>query len=310
MAVSTRIIRRRIKSVGNTRKITKAMELVAAAKMRKSVSAVLGSRPYAGLAWETIKALGGTDSQMHPLLARREQVKRVLVILITSDRGLCGGFNAQMLKRVTDYARGEGATPVDFITVGKRGQDALARAGANIVASWNGLAAVPTIVDVRPVATLAMQEFLDKKYDKVVLAYTDFISSLRQAPKVRQLLPLVRIAGLGAVEELAAASAPGQGESSEQPATQHFVMGAEYVFEPSPRAVLHLMLPRLVETQVYQAVLESSASEQSARMLAMRNATDAAGEMIDDLSFTYNQARQAAITREIAEISAGKAALA
>ena len=199
---------------------------------------------------------------------------------------------------------------IDFVTVGKRGQDALSRLGLPIVASWNGLAALPTIVDVRPVATLAMQEFLNRKYDKVVLAYTDFISSLRQAPKVRQLLPLVRIPGLGAAEEIAAGNELGQSEKVARPQTERLAVGGEYIFEPSPFAVLHMMLPRLVETQVYQAVLESSASEQSARMLAMRNATDSAGEMIDDLTFTYNQARQAAITQEIAEISAGKAALA
>jgi len=311
MAVSTRIIRRRIKSVGNTRKITKAMELVAAAKMRKAVGGVLASRPYSSLAWETIRALGGTEqSRLHPLLQQREKVSRILVVLITSDRGLCGGFNAQMLKKITDYARAEKEAPIDFITIGKRGQDALTRMNLPIIASWNGLSALPTVVDVRPVATFAMQEFLNRKYDKVVLAYTDFISSLRQAPKVRQLLPLVRIPGLGAAEDVAAGSELGQSETPEHPAEEHFATGTEYVFEPSPFAVLDLMLPRLVETQVYQAVLESSASEQSARMLAMRNATDAAGDMIDDLSFTYNQARQAAITREIAEISAGKAALA
>jgi F-type H+-transporting ATPase subunit gamma len=287
------------------------MELVAAAKMRKAVAGVLASRPYSSLAWETIRALGEIgESRLHPLLEQRETVSRILVVLITSDRGLCGGFNAQMLKKITDYARAEKEAPIDFITVGKRGQDALARLGLPIIASWNGLSAVPTIVDVRPVATLAMQEFLNRKYDKVVLAYTDFISSLRQAPKVRQLLPLVRIPGLGAAEEIASGSELGQSEASSSPAAEHFAAGTEYIFEPSPFAVLDLMLPRLVETQVYQAVLESSASEQSARMLAMRNATDSAGDMIDDLTFTYNQARQAAITREIAEISAGKAALA
>lgn len=285
MPANTRIIRRRIKSVKNTRKITKAMELVAASKMRRAVSSVLGTRPFASLAWETVRSVAKiTDPSTHPLLAPRPEIKKVLFVLITSDRGLCGGFNARMLKEAMKVLAQYQNAPVDVITVGKRGADTMRRVGRPIVASFVDLTNSPKYADIRPITRLILEEYLNGTYDKVVIGYTDYISALTQKPNLVDLLPLKPI------EEEEAGS-------------------TEYVFEPNPREVLDALLPKIVETQVWQALLESAASEHSARMMAMRSASDAALDMINSLTFTFNQARQAGITREIAEISSGKAAL-
>ena len=300
MAISTRIIRRRIKSIQNTKKITKAMELVSASKMRKSVNAVVATRPYATLAWETVNEVAKfTDPSLHPLLVKREAVRKILVVLITSNRGLCGGFNAQILKKVLEYKFNISEKECDFIAVGKKGQDAARRLKWNIVAAFADLSVAPSITDIQPIAALAINDFKSGVYDKVVLAYTDFVSSLKQIPRVKELLPLSRIDGLGDLKSIA-----GKTQLTSAQQYQH-----EYIFEPSPIQVLDMMLPRLVEAQIYQAILESGASEHSARMVAMKNATESAGEMIDDLTFAFNQVRQSVITREIAEISAGKAAI-
>ncbi len=302
MAISPRIIRRRIKSVTSTRKITKAMELVAASKMRKAVSSVLSSRPYAEAAWAAvgeIARVSGGDAPMHPLLTARPNVKRILLIVFTSDRGLCGGFNAQITKEVVTFVRrvaeGEGAPELDVVAVGKKGQATLARMKRKIVAAFAGLTNAPRFEDVRTIADLAIRDFTAGTYDAVYVAFTDYRSALVQKPIIRQLLPIVQLGELGEVHAAAVA-----GKASTP---------TDYKFEPSPREVLDQMLPRLVEAQVWQALLESAASEHSARMMAMRTASDSASDMIDDLTLTFNQARQAGITREIAEISSGKAAL-
>lgn len=294
MPVSTRLIKRRIKSVGNTKKITSAMELVAASKMRKAAQATAATRPYFKLGREMIEALSkaGVEELDHPLLRENFKVKLVLLMVISSDRGLAGGYNAQLLKKTTEFIKKEtfAGAEFEYITVGKKSQDAIKRMGGNIIASFLNMSNNPTIISIRPIAELAGREFIAGKYGRVFIAYTDFISSLRQVPKVTELLPLRK-------EDL---------KLDEQEKTES---SKEYVFEPNPASVLAAMLPRLVETQVFQAILESTASEHSSRMLSMRNATDAARDMIDDLTFTFNQARQAGITREISEIAAGKAAL-
>ncbi|MBI4994840.1 ATP synthase F1 subunit gamma [Candidatus Peregrinibacteria bacterium] len=269
MAVSTRIIRRRIKSIQNTKKITKAMELVSASKMRKAVNAVVATRPYATLAWETINEVAKfTDPSLHLLLAKRGAVRKILVILITSNRGLCGGFNAQILKQVLGFRFQVSGQECDFIAVGKKGQDAARRLKWNIVAAFADLSVAPAITDIQPIAALAINDFKSGVYDKVVLAYTDFVSSLKQIPRVKELLPLSRIEGLGNLKDIA--------EKTQLTSTQQY--NHEYIFEPSPTQVLDMMLPRLVEAQIYQAILESGASEHSARMVAMKNATESAGD--------------------------------
>ncbi len=316
MAVSPRIIRRRIKSVGNTRKITRAMELVAAAKMRRAVAASQRSRSYAAVARDMLSRLAGlVEPDAHPLLAAAP-VERMLLIVITSHRGLCGGFNANILRRAVGQWRrprrlavqriGEADVPpaerlaVDVVAVGRKGEEAFRRAGADVVASFRIAGDIPTAAEARPIAQLAQREFLSGKYQKVVVAYTDFVSSLVQAPRLIQLLPV----SAADLEALLADDGRAGSDAGAAPRTDL----AETLFEPDPATVLAAMLPRLVEALTFQTLLESSASEHSARMLAMRNATDAAGDMIDDLTLTYNGARQAGITREIAEIAAGTAA--
>lgn len=290
MALQTRAIKRRIKSVKNTRKITKAMELVAGSKMRKAVNSVLGTRPYARLAWDTVMQVGkATDTSMHPLLRAHKDVKNVLLVLITSDRGLAGGFNANMIRKsvaaINAYTEG---VRVDAVCIGRRGADAMRRTGKPVIASFADVTNNPRFEDVLPIGRMVVDEYVKGNYQKVIIAYTTFVSALNQNPVILDLLPL------------------GQPDT---PAESAAAKRVEYQFEPDPKAVLNKILPRLVETMVYQAVLESAASEHSARMMAMRSASDSAAEMIDALTFTFNQARQAGITQEIAEISSGKAAL-
>ena len=306
MAVSTRLIRRRIRSIVNTRKITKAMELVAASKMRKAVAGVLATRPYANSAWRAIEEIAKvTDPTAHPLLKRRTGSGRKLVIMFSSDRGLCGGINSRLLKAVLEFLAPLGPERVDLVTVGKKGQQALKRRGLNLVATFPNPARDPRLTEVQPIARMAIDDFIAERYDEVWLAFTDYRSILVQEPLLRRLLPIARVRELGDIGP--AQSAPAEKSQAED--LNLTPVDYEYVFEPSPEKVLDAMLPRLVETQIYQALLESLASEHSARMAAMRSASDSAAEMIGGLTLSLNQARQAGITMEIAEISSGKAAL-
>lgn len=286
MAQSRKLIKARIKSVKNTRKITKAMELVAASKMRRAVAYALKTRPYATALWETVRAiLAQSGGIVHPLLTPRPEAVRTLVVLFTSDRGLAGGLNVNMIKaamaEIKKYPQGS----VDVIAVGKRGSDAMQRHNIPVIASFVGLGNAPRYSDVLPVVRLAVDAFTAGTYKNVVLAYTDYVSGITQRPSMSEVLPL-------RVETSRGDHSPG-----------------EYTFEPNPTFVLDTVLPSVVGTMFFQALLESSASEHAARMMAMRSASDAALDMLSALTFTYNQARQAAITQEIAEISSGKAAL-
>lgn len=288
MAVQTKAIKRRIKSVTNTRKITKAMELVAASKMRKAVNSVLMSRPYSKLAWETVQSISKkVDTSRHPLLRESDETVNVLVLLVSSDRGLAGGYNTNIIKMVLREIRRLGeSVRIQTICIGKRGADAMRRTDTNILANFTEITNNTKFEEVLPIGRMVIDEFSSGRFDKVLLVYTDFVSAISQKPLIIELLPF----GIDDSHRL-------------QP------ISGEYTFEPSPTDVLDKMLPRLVETMVYQAVLEAAASEHSSRMMAMRSASDNAEEMIDDLTFTFNQARQAGITQEIAEISSGKAAL-
>jgi F-type H+-transporting ATPase subunit gamma len=298
---NTRDIRRRIKSISNTKKITKAMEMVASSKMRRAVNGVLVSRPYSDLAWQLILNVAGKAKvSHHRLLARRKEIKSIGIVLITSNRGLCGSFNQQVVKSAVEIIKKEKSSrsdlKVEIIAVGKKGARSMFRQGYNVVAEFEKPDVIHSILDVKPMAKMIMADFLNKKYDKVYLVYTDYISALKQVPSVKQILPIETTPDLflGTVSEHA---------------KQTKLISYEYKFEPPAKEILSELLPRLLSVQVYQAYLESNASEHSARMLAMRNASDAAGDMIDELTLIFNQARQAAITREIAEIAGGKAAL-
>lgn len=306
MAKGTREIRRKIKSIKGTRQITKAMELVAASKMRRAVANTVAMRPYARLAQALLANLSDkTSENLHPLLAKRE-VKKTLVILISTDRGLCGGLNAQLFRKLTEYIKAEKSKShppeMSFLAVGKKAQDFLRRAGQKVVAAYGAMSNHSSLKDTYAVSRMVLSDYTAGAYDKIMLIYTDFISVVNQKPTVRRLLPLSRYALEEMVEGLETKSHHADIQSETAAAT-------EYLFEPSPNRVLEMLLPRLTEMQIYQAVLEAAASEHSARMFAMRNASDNADEFITDLTLAYNQIRQASITAELAEISAGRAAL-
>lgn len=299
------------------------MEMVSAAKMRKAIASVLAVRPYAKNAWSVLTNLSRAfDSSLSGLLEVRE-VKNVLAIVITSNRGLCGSFNSQMAKKIKDeldhperlminwkgrekvypVKSAEGGAKlfnrVDFITIGKKGENVIRRMGKNIIASFPELTYLPKIDDVRPVLQIVQAEYLKKNYDKVVIFYTDYVSAIRQETKIRQILPISKIDIEKQIAEMDVLAKEYGLEGPRVP----------YKVEPSPKEVLEFILPRLIEMQVYHAILESNASKESSRMVAMKNATEAANDMADDLNFVYNQIRQMKITQEIAEISAGRAAL-
>lgn len=287
MAQSRKLIKARIKSVKNTRKITKAMELVAASKMRRAVAMALKTRPFAKVAWETVRAILERvgDQFSHPLLSAHPQAERTLIVLFTSDRGLAGGYNVNMLKAVIADIRSYPEGSVDVIAIGKRGADAMQRMKVPVIASFINLGNAPKYDDILPIMRLAIERFTEGKYKTVKLAYTEFVSGITQRPTIQDVLPMKTSGAKTAA------------------------VTGEYTFEPDPRSVLDIILPKIIGSTFFQALLESTASEHAARMLAMRNASDSAGEMLTALTFTYNQARQAAITQEIAEISSGKAAL-
>ncbi len=294
MAVSTKIIKRRIKSINNTKKITKAMEMISAVKMRRAVANVLATRSYANLAWEMLTEIATkVDVKHHPLLEKRE-VKRVAMILIASNRGLSGGFSSRLLTEAHRYIEtNHKGQELDIILTGKQGKKMYHRFGHKVAAEFEKLDLTTQIAQILPMVQMAVADYIAGKYDKVVVAYTDFVSALKQTPRVKQLLPFEK------VETRFIASNGKEVKSSND----------AFKFEPDPTQVLEILIPRLVEMQVYQAVLESDASEHSARMMAMRSASDAASEMIKELNYSFNKARQAAITQEISEIVGGAAAL-
>jgi F-type H+-transporting ATPase subunit gamma len=306
MPLATREIKRRIRSVTSTRKITKAMELVSGAKMRRAVRAVLQTRSYANAAWEIVKNLSAkTDPQKHPLLQKRDSVKKVGVILITSNRGLCGSFNREIVEVVADYIKHHKKQNIDIeaevFLMGNRGKDIMFRYGHEIIAEFKKLDMTTRVSEISPLAKMAIADYISGKYDKIVMAYTDYKSAIVQTPLIRKLLPIDR-----EDNELGYA---GKNDKKTEDSEYKTFEENEYIFEPSPDIVLEQMLRRLIELQIYQALLESNASEHSARMLAMRNASDAASDMIGDLTMTFNRARQQIITTELADISAGRAAV-
>jgi F-type H+-transporting ATPase subunit gamma len=283
-----RQIRRRIRSVTSTAKITKAMELVAASKMRRVQMRALAARPYAEKLREMLanlaESLEGLRAEaLHPLLERRE-VQEVAIILITPDRGLCGGLNANLNRQAAAFALEQGDASVRVICVGRKGRDFFGRSGYPIAGEFTKLGDYPSYDDTRPIARLVMDDYVAGVVDKVFLIYPLFVNTVTQRPEVRQLLPA----------EFPPREAPRL---------------VEYIYEPSPAEALAQLLPRYVEMEVYEAVLELAASEQSARMVAMRNATDAAYDMIQDLTLTYNKVRQEQITKELLDIVGGSVGL-
>ncbi|OGH68662.1 MAG: ATP synthase F1 subunit gamma [Candidatus Magasanikbacteria bacterium RIFCSPHIGHO2_01_FULL_47_8] len=282
---STKEIRRRIKSIKSTRQITRAMEMVSAAKMRKAQMQALATRNYAALAWELLNNLAAKgDPNIHRLLRQPERTAQIGIILMSSNRGLIGGFNAAIARSGIELAKKYSAA--GFITMGKKARDAVRKAGYQIVADFEKKETVGSVLDINSLASLAVNEFLGGKFDKVFLVHMSFVSTLVQKPAAMELLPLRK---------------PQPVQNTEQM--------RDYLFEPSVDYVLENILPRLTTMQIYQALLETNAAEHSARMVAMKNASDAAGDLISDLTLEFNKIRQGNITREISEIVAGKLAL-
>lgn len=303
MAQSSRDIKRRIKSVGNTKKITKAMEMVSAAKMRRAVDRVLQTRSYADLAWQTVLHLASkVDTTEHPFFQERDTIKNIAIVLVGTNRGLCGSFNANLVSRVVEAIKTHqpDAEVRDVISCGIKGRDEARRRGLNLIADFEKNDITTDSVHVRPMAHLVIKDFIAGKYDKVFVAFTDFESALKQTPHVKQLLPMA-----GEIDERLGHIVHEKAKAEEFKVESF----SEFIFEPGTKAVLDAFLPRLVEVMIYQSILESEASEHSARMLAMRNASEAAEEMIEDLTLAYNKARQAGITAELADIVGGVVAL-
>ncbi len=285
-----RQIRERIRSVRNISQVTRAMEMIAAADLRRAQQATLASRNFSEKAQEIMRYVAtepGRGKMLHPLLEERKEVKAIAVVLYTGDRGLAGAYNVNVIRKALDFVKPYEAkgTPVKFITVGKRGRDLLRRLGKEVVADFSDMGVRPEIVQISALARVAVDEFLSGRADEVHLAYTDFINVLRQVPTIRRILPV------------------------EQAEVAHEGAPQIYLYEPSPEQVLAEVLPRLVEVQIYQALLEAIASEQAARMVAMRNATDGANDLIDSLTLLRNKVRQASITKEILDIVGGAEAL-
>ena len=319
---SIKDIKRRIKSVANIKKITKAMEMVAASKMRRAIEQVLKTRTYANLSWETVlnlsQAMENKNNPLHPLLAPRKKIKKIAIVLISSNRGLCGGFNTSILNKVKSSIlkhqtqNGNEKIEYEFILMGKKGVS-IQKQGYKIVADFTKLDLTSEIKEVIPVAKMILDDFLSGRYDKIMVAYTDFVNSLKQIPRVKQILPVeidVEDEYLGVVGKDSRVGLDKEflKKKQEKHKTKEGIE-YDYIFEPNPKEVLDEMIPRLIEVQLYQALLESNASEHSARMTAMHQATDAAEDLVSELNLYYNKARQAGITSELAEISAGAAAL-
>jgi F-type H+-transporting ATPase subunit gamma len=277
---SQRDIRRRIGAVTNIKQITRAMQFVAASKLRRAQDATLSARPYSEKIDEVLADLAAVLSgDDHPLLIQRDTGKRLLV-LITTDRGLAGPLNTNTVRfaarEITEHSG-----DLAMVTVGRKGRDAMRRARVPLEAHFAGFGDRPTFADVLPLARLLTEDYLSGDYARIDLIYSRFISTLAQKPVMEQLLPV---------------------EPTEDTAG---IPGNQFIFEPNPAAVLEQLVPRYVATRIFQAVLESKASEESSRMVAMKNATENAEELIDDLTLSYNKVRQANITREMIEIASG-----
>ena len=304
----TKEIKRRIKSVKNTKKITKAMELVAASKMKRALSSTLASRLYAEYSWQILTSISKDledkkEVETHPLFLKHDgknATGKTLLVLITSNRGLCGAYNAQVIKKTIALLK-KGNSNIDIVSIGKKGDTAMRRLGVNVFASFAELSDKISLSEIIPISKLVIDEFTAFHYDKVLVAYTDFISALTQKPNIKQILPVSKTELKEVIESLVPTKVGIPTEVGKQK--------VNYLFEGDRVKLIGSLAEKLTRMQIYQMVLESNASEQSSRMVAMKNASDASGEMIDDLTLVFNKARQSNITREISEISAGMASV-
>ncbi len=285
---SLRTIRRRIRSVQSISKITRAMEMIAALRMRRAQERGLAGRPYAEKITQVISdlaALSRPEDPLHPLLKQRS-IRNIIVVHITPDRGLCGGLVSNINRKTANFVLEQGAQkkPVTLITVGRKGQDYMRRYGLKVLAEFTALGDNPTQLDTLAISKIIIDEYTNATADAVYLSYTQFVNTMVQKPALLQILPV-------------------------KPAELRPIENVDYIYEPNSNVVLGGLLPRFIEMQVYHAVLESIASEHSARMVAMRAATDNANELTTDLTLAYNKARQESITKELLDITGGASAL-
>jgi F-type H+-transporting ATPase subunit gamma len=280
-------IRGKISSISNTQKITSAMEMVAASKMRKSQERMAVGKPYATHIRKVIGHVANANPEYRHVYFTEREVKRVGYIVVSTDRGLCGGLNINAFKAVTrDVTHWrEKSAGVEFCALGAKATTFFNSYGGNVVASVRGLGDAPSMSDVIGAVKVMLDRFADGEIDQLMLVSNEFVNTMTQQPRLQQLLPL---------------------EAAEDKELKHHW---DYIYEPAPESLIDGLMTRYVETQVYQAVVENAACEQAARMLAMKNATDNAGELIEDLGLAYNKARQAAITQELSEIVSGAAAV-
>ncbi|GLX70125.1 ATP synthase F1 subunit gamma [Paenibacillus glycanilyticus] len=281
MAKGMRDIKREIKSKQNMKQITKAMEMVAASKLRRAQEASTNARPYSDKLKEVVASIAaGSKGVKHPMLETRP-VQKTGYLVITSDRGLAGGYNANVLRKVTQTIREKHKSNDEYVlfVIGRKGRDYFRRRNMPIIDEVIGLSDAPTFADIKSIAYNAVKMFSEGKYDELYICYNQFVNAITQIPTETRLLPLQEVSGNGPV--------------------------TSYEYEPSPEGVLEVLLPKYAETLIYSAVLDGKASEQGARMTAMGSATKNANKMINQLTLTYNRARQAAITQEISEIVAG-----
>src|SRR5216683_1937447 len=277
---NTQDIRRRIRSIRNTAQITKAMQMVAASKMRKAQQHALAGRPYAALMNKVLVSLQKrTDPKFHPLLAVRP-LEKELVLIISTDKGLCGALNTNLFREASNFDQ----TKTAFVVTGKKARQFIARTKRELLADFE-LKDSPSFVEAKPISKFCMEKFLSREVDKVSVLYTHFINTISQRSVVQTLLP---------ISSFDLPKKHGEGEANEDVDP---MLG--YVFEPNAEAVLDMMLPYYIQYQVFQMILDARASEHSARMVAMKNATDNANEFIKDLTLEYNKMRQAAITTEL-----------
>ena len=284
-----RDIVRRIDSIKNTQKITKAMQVVAATRLRRAQAAVQAARPYAEKMVEVLQTTTERATEYrHPFLIRREG-KRAVMVLVTTDKGLCGAINVNNIRAATRFMTENYPDDQRYVTVGRKGRDFLLRYRRNVIAEVSGVADRPTMAQILPAITVALDEYSKGNTDAVILCYSKWISTMRQEATVQTLVP---------------AEIPKRESKQEQSGPR-----ADYIYEPDPESVLDGLLPRYVETQIFQAVLENKASEYSAKMIAMQNATNAAGDLINALTLYANKVRQAGITTELMEIVSGAEAM-
>jgi F-type H+-transporting ATPase subunit gamma len=288
-------LKRRVRSITNTRKVTKAMELVASARLRRSEARIEAMRPYADRMLELMAGVSQAAGAVRlPLLERRENIQRVAIVPVSADRGLAGGFNAQVIRRSLALQReveAAGQEAVWFST-GRKAASTLRFRGLNVAQSWVGFSERPSYGDAQAIAHAVSEAYVNKEIDRVVIVYNAFVSALVQKVTVRDVLPIPQEVLEGADDD-----------------TERSTGTPDFIYEPEPEEILARLLPVYVETELYRALLESAASEQGARMTAMRNASKAAGELIDSLTLAMNRARQAEITQEILEVVAGADAL-